>query len=110
MERTASVPTAAALRGIFAAAALAAASLSFIAAIQPAPVAADERRNDNRGRNDDEKRGYNRHDWRQSEWDSRDYRGWGGGYYRAPPPVYVRPYYPPPPVDYGPGFGFYFRP
>jgi hypothetical protein len=31
---------------------------------------------------------------------------WGGGYYRAAPPVvYGTPYYAPPPVVYGPGIG-----
>ncbi len=34
-----------------------------------------------------------------------DRRGYGGGYYNAPPVVYGAPYYAPPPVVYGPGIG-----
>jgi hypothetical protein len=41
--------------------------------------------------------------------DHRDHRGWNrgysGGYYVAPPVVYGDPYYAPPPVVYGPAIG-----
>ena len=46
-------------------------------------------------------------EWRRDEHRGHDWgghRGYGGGYYGAPPVVYGSPYYAPP-VVYGPGFG-----
>jgi hypothetical protein len=55
-------------------------------------------------RHDNGRRGHAEGDRNRGE-----HHGWNGGYYRAPPPVYVRPYggygYAPPPVVYGPGVG-----
>jgi hypothetical protein len=52
---------------------------------------ADERRDAHRGGDQSGDRG--------------NERGWGGGYYPAPPVVYGAPAYYPPPVVYGPAVG-----
>jgi hypothetical protein len=87
------------MRGVVWAALAVAFGLSAISG--PAQAREDQRDN---GRREHAEGDRNRGDRNRGE-----RHGWNGGYYRAPPPVYVRPYggygYAPPPVVYGPGVG-----